>query len=93
MSSHAHLLRDECWPLLAPAQVYAQNRYSSSPQGRWLARGVDILLHQYPSLRVAFIDTFKGGGARGWQAARRRAHNPPAASCVHGMPAQPQKRF
>lgn len=40
--------------------MYAANRYSSSPKGRWLARGVDILLHQYPSLRVAFIDTFNG---------------------------------
>jgi hypothetical protein len=40
--------------------VYAANRYSSRPKGRWLARGVDILLHQYPSLRVAFIDTFHG---------------------------------
>ena len=41
-------------------QVYAANRYSSSPKGRWLARGVDILLHQYPSLRVAFLDSYTG---------------------------------
>jgi hypothetical protein len=47
-------------PHLGTPQVYAANRYSSSPKGRWLARGVDILLHQYPSLRVAFIDTFHG---------------------------------
>jgi hypothetical protein len=32
----------------APPQVYDANRYSSSPKGRWLAHGVDILLHQYP---------------------------------------------
>jgi len=45
-------------------QVYAANRYSSSPKGRWLARGVDILLHSYPSLRVAFIDSFQGEQVR-----------------------------
>ncbi len=47
-------------PCRHPLQVYSANRYSSSPKGRWLARGIDILLHQYPSLRVAFIDTFHG---------------------------------
>lgn len=45
---------------LSSPQVYSANRYGSSPKGRWLARGVDVLLHQYPSLRVAFIDTFTG---------------------------------
>ncbi|KAL4451723.1 hypothetical protein ABPG75_007385 [Micractinium tetrahymenae] len=57
------LVDDVCrskFTYVVASQVYAQNRYSSSPHGRWLARGVDILLHQYPSLRVAFIDTFTG---------------------------------
>lgn len=70
----------------ASAQVYAANRYSSSPKGRWLARGVDILLHQYPSLRVAFIDSFQGeqvcgGGAvagAGWLGGEARAQAAPA---------------
>ncbi len=39
------------------SQVYGNNRASNAAKGRWLARGVDILLHQYPGLRVAFIDT------------------------------------
>ncbi|PSC69540.1 Callose synthase 5 [Micractinium conductrix] len=57
------LVDDVCrskFTYVVASQVYAANRYSSSPKGRWLARGVDILLHQYPSLRVAFIDTFNG---------------------------------
>ncbi|EFN56001.1 hypothetical protein CHLNCDRAFT_145389 [Chlorella variabilis] len=57
------LVDDVCrskFTYVVASQVYAANRYSSSPKGRWLARGVDILLHQYPSLRVAFIDTFHG---------------------------------
>ena len=55
--------------------MYAANRYSSSPKGRWLARGVDILLHQYPSLRVAFIDSFQGEQVR------------PGGAWLKGMPA------
>lgn len=57
------LVDDVCrskFTYVVASQVYSHNRYSSSPKGRWLARGVDILLHQYPSLRVAFIDTFAG---------------------------------
>ncbi len=37
--------------------MYAANRSSTTARGRWLARGVDLLLHQYPGLRVAYIDT------------------------------------
>ena len=42
------------------SQVYGANRGAATAKGRWLARGVDLLLHQYPSLRVAFIDTLHG---------------------------------
>ncbi len=38
-------------------QVYGASRSSTTARGRWLAHGVDLLLHQYPSLRVAYIDT------------------------------------
>lgn len=38
-------------------QVYAANHGSSMARGRWAARGVDMLLQQHPSLRVAYIDT------------------------------------
>jgi hypothetical protein len=61
------LVDDVCrskFTYVVASQVYAANRYSSSPKGRWLARGVDILLHQYPSLRVAFIDSFQGEQVR-----------------------------
>ena len=43
-----------------PPQVYAANRGSATAKGRWLARGVDLLLHQYPGLRVAFLDSRLG---------------------------------
>lgn len=42
--------------LSSASQVYGKNRASPSAKGRWLARGVDTLLFQYPNLRVAFID-------------------------------------
>ena len=51
--------------LLAFWQVYGQNRESSTAKGRWLARGVDLLLHQYPGLRVAFIHRWAGAPS-GW---------------------------
>jgi hypothetical protein len=41
---------------LLAAQVYAANRSSSNPKDRWLAFSVDTLLHQYPGLRVAFVE-------------------------------------
>ena len=44
-------------PGFASKQVYAANRNSTTARGRWLARGIDLLLHQYPGLRVAYIDT------------------------------------
>ena len=68
------------WAPRQPRQVYAANRYSSSPKGRWLARGVDILLHQYPSLRVAFIDSFQGAsGAQQYSVLIRGQVGTPAA--------------
>ena len=42
-------------------QVYGRNRGSASAKGRWLARGVETLLFQYPGLRVAFLDEASGG--------------------------------
>ena len=42
-------------------QVYGRNRGSASAKGRWLARGVETLLFQYPGLRVAFLDEAPGG--------------------------------
>lgn len=46
-------------------QVYGINRVSSSAKGRWLARGVETLLSQYPGLRVAFLDGPGGDAQRG----------------------------
>ena len=43
------------------SQVYGRNRGSASAKGRWLARGVETLLFQYPGLRVAFLDEASGG--------------------------------
>ena len=57
------LVDDVCrskFTYVVASQVYSTNRYSNSPKGRWLARGVDVLLHQYPSLRVAFLDMYVG---------------------------------
>lgn len=44
-------------------QVYGKNRGSTTAKGRWLARGVETLMWQYPGLRVAYMDTNTGGGA------------------------------
>ena len=41
--------------------MYGRNRGSASAKGRWLARGVETLLFQYPGLRVAFLDEAPGG--------------------------------
>jgi len=45
--------------------VYGKNRGSTTAKGRWLARGVETLLWQYPALRVAFLDTNSGGASSG----------------------------
>jgi len=37
----------------AVEQVYGRNRGSANAKGRWLARGVETLLYQYPGLRVS----------------------------------------
>lgn len=47
------------------AQVYGINRASSGAKGRWLARGVETLLSQYPGLRVAFLDGTAGDDQKG----------------------------
>lgn len=36
--------------------MYGKNRTSASAKGRWLARGIELLLYQYPGLRVAYMD-------------------------------------
>ena len=41
--------------------MYGRNRGSANAKGRWLARGVETLLYQYPGLRVAFLDEAPGG--------------------------------
>ncbi|KAL6774638.1 GSL1 [Auxenochlorella protothecoides x Auxenochlorella symbiontica] len=47
------------------SQRYGDNRRASAARGRWLARGLDTLMHQYPGLRVATIDSAVAeGGAR-----------------------------
>jgi hypothetical protein len=37
-------------------QVYGANRDADNAAGKWLARGVDMLLHRFPGLRVAYMD-------------------------------------
>jgi hypothetical protein len=44
----------------AAVQVYGKNRGSTTAKGRWLARGVETLMWQYPGLRVAYMDTNSG---------------------------------
>ena len=39
------------------SQVYGKCKAESSAKGRWLARGMDMLLHKYPGLRVAYLDS------------------------------------
>ena len=46
-------------------QVYGINRASSGAKGRWLARGVEFLLAQYPGMRVAFLDGPAGDAQKG----------------------------
>ena len=46
-------------------QVYGINRASRSAKGRWLARGVETLLWQYPGLRLAFLDGPGGDEQKG----------------------------
>ena len=38
------------------SQNYGNTRKAMNPSDRWLARGVEMLLHQHPGLRVAFLD-------------------------------------
>ena len=45
--------------------MYGINRASSSAKGRWLARGVETLLSQYPGMRVAFLDGPGGDAQKG----------------------------
>lgn len=39
------------------SQKYGDLRKAPTAKGRWLARGVEYLLHQNPGMRVAFLDT------------------------------------
>ena len=48
--------------------MYGKNRGSATAKGRWLARGVETLLWQYPGLRVAYMDTVAGNGGGGSKA-------------------------
>jgi hypothetical protein len=58
----------------AIVQVYGKNRGSTTAKGRWLARGVETLMWQYPGLRVAYMDTNTGGAAASpkWPESGRR---------------------
>ena len=60
-------------------QVYGRNRGSTSAKGRWLARGVETLLFQYPGLRVAFMDDAPApaGGAPQYSVLIRGTGAPP----------------
>lgn len=42
------------------SQRYGDLRKASNAKGRWLARGVEYLLHQHLGLRVAFLDSVYG---------------------------------
>lgn len=42
------------------SQRYGDLRRAGTAKGRWLARGVEYLLHQNPGLRVAFLDSVWG---------------------------------
>ena len=42
------------------SQRYGDLRKASNAKGRWLARGVEYLLHQHLGLRVAFLDSLYG---------------------------------
>lgn len=48
-------------------QVYGANRDSDNAKGRWLARGTEMLLHRFPGLRVAFVDTLAKDSSRAKQ--------------------------
>lgn len=41
------------------SQIYGELRRANDPKKRWIARGIEILLHQHPGLRVAFLDSVK----------------------------------
>ena len=45
------------------SQNYGASRKARNPKDKWLARGVEMLLHQHPGLRVAFLDSQKTASA------------------------------
>ena len=49
---------------IVASQNYGNARKSAKPEQRWLARGVEMLLHQHPGLRVAFLDDKKTASAK-----------------------------
>lgn len=68
------------------SQNYGNNKKSGNVANRWLARGVEKLLHLYPTLRNAYIEsgsTQKGGALQWAVLVRNNGHIPQAAdSCV-----------
>jgi hypothetical protein len=44
---------------IVSSQVYGSKKASNKPADKWLALAVDYQMQQYPSLRVAYIDTVK----------------------------------
>lgn len=49
---------------IVASQNFGEADQSSDPAQRWLARGVKMLLHQHPGLRVAFLDTQETSSAK-----------------------------
>ena len=45
------------------SQNYGNARKARNPKDKWLARGVEMLLHQHPGLRVSFLDNQKTSSA------------------------------
>ena len=45
------------------SQKYGETRQANNPKDRWLARGIEMLLHQHPGLRIAFLDNQKTSSA------------------------------
>lgn len=45
------------------SQNYGNARKARNPKEKWLARGVEMLLHQHPGLRIAFLDNQKTSSA------------------------------
>ena len=67
--------------------MYGKNKGAGSAKERWLARGVESLLANYPGLRVAYLDSHAGASAGGSREPVRNIAPPPPPPPPPGLQA------